>query len=39
MLAGVTGDREKEKEMQMRHDDAKTRQRSAEADMAKQAEA
>ncbi|KAI4192123.1 MAG: hypothetical protein LQ346_004469 [Caloplaca aetnensis] len=39
MLAGVTGDREKEEEMRMRHDDAKTKQRSAEADMAKQAEA
>ncbi|KAL8740288.1 MAG: hypothetical protein Q9184_008512 [Pyrenodesmia sp. 2 TL-2023] len=39
MVAGVTGDREKEEEMRMRHDDAKTKQRSAEADIAKQAEA
>ncbi|KAL8995149.1 MAG: hypothetical protein Q9169_005058 [Polycauliona sp. 2 TL-2023] len=39
MAAGVTGDREKEEEMRMKHDDAKTKQRSAEADIQKQADA
>lgn len=39
MMAGLTGDREKEDEMRMKHDDAKTKQRSAEADIQKQAEA
>lgn len=39
MVAGVTGDREKEEEMRMRHDDAKTKQRSVEADIAKHADA
>ncbi|KAL8806518.1 MAG: hypothetical protein Q9182_001301 [Xanthomendoza sp. 2 TL-2023] len=37
--ASVTGDREKEEEMRLKHDDAKTKQRSAEADMQKQADA
>ncbi|KAL8733893.1 MAG: hypothetical protein Q9166_001881 [cf. Caloplaca sp. 2 TL-2023] len=37
--ASITGDREKEEEMRMKHDDAKTKQRSAEADIQKQAEA
>ncbi|KAI4273837.1 MAG: hypothetical protein LQ337_004367 [Flavoplaca oasis] len=39
MAAGITGDREKEEEMRMKHDDAKTKQRSAEADIQKQADA
>ena len=39
MAAGVTGDREKEEEMRMKHDDAKTKQRSAEMDIQKQADA
>ncbi|KAL8950785.1 MAG: hypothetical protein Q9222_003192 [Ikaeria aurantiellina] len=39
MMAGVMGDREKEEEMRVKHDDAKTLQRSAEADMQRQAEA
>ncbi|KAL8841511.1 MAG: hypothetical protein Q9170_000894 [Blastenia crenularia] len=39
MVAGVTGDREKEEEMRRKHDDAKTKQRSAEADIQKQADA
>lgn len=39
MVAGITGDREKEEEMRRIHDDAKTKQRSAEADIQKQAEA
>lgn len=38
-MAGITGDREKEEEMKRVHDDAKTKQRSAEADIQKQAEA
>ncbi|KAL8705900.1 MAG: hypothetical protein Q9201_000998 [Fulgogasparrea decipioides] len=37
--ASITGDREKEEEYRIKHDDAKTKQRSAEADMRKQAEA
>ncbi|KAL8890622.1 MAG: hypothetical protein Q9215_002268 [Flavoplaca cf. flavocitrina] len=39
MAAGITGDREKEEEMRMKHDDAKTKQRSAEMDIQKQADA
>ncbi|KAI4288607.1 MAG: hypothetical protein L6R35_002133 [Caloplaca aegaea] len=39
MVAGITGDREKEEEMRRIHEDAKTKQRSAEADIQKQAEA
>lgn len=38
-FAGLTGDREKEEEMRIKHDDAKTKQRSAEADIAKVADA
>ncbi|KAL8866949.1 MAG: hypothetical protein Q9174_005977 [Haloplaca sp. 1 TL-2023] len=37
--AAITGDREKEEEMRLKHDDAKTKQRSAEADIQKQADA
>ncbi|KAL8770661.1 MAG: hypothetical protein Q9209_003729 [Squamulea sp. 1 TL-2023] len=39
IAASITGDREKEEEMRMKHDDAKTKQRSAEADIQKQADA
>ncbi|KAI4191450.1 MAG: hypothetical protein L6R41_000101 [Letrouitia leprolyta] len=39
IVAGITGDREKEEEMRLKHDDAKTKQRSAEAAIQKQAEA
>ncbi|KAI9709826.1 MAG: hypothetical protein M1812_007618 [Candelaria pacifica] len=38
-LAGLTGDREKQQEYQQRHDVGKTQQRSAEADIQKQANA
>ncbi|KAL8745980.1 MAG: hypothetical protein Q9190_001945 [Brigantiaea leucoxantha] len=38
-FAGLTGDREKEEEMRMKHDDAKVKQRSAEADIQKAADA
>lgn len=37
--AGLTGDREKQDKYQMMHDDAKTKQRSAEQDMQKVADA
>ena len=37
MVAGLTGDREKQQKYQMMHDDGKTAQRSAEADIQKQA--
>jgi len=37
MVAGLTGDREKQQRYQMLHDDGKTAQRSAEADIQKQA--
>lgn len=37
MMAGLTGDREKQQEYQMMHDDGKTAQRSVEADIQKQA--
>ena len=36
-MAGVTGDREEQKKYQAIHDDGKTAQRSAEADIQKQA--
>ena len=36
IVAGITGDREKQEREQMRHDDGKTLQRSAEADIQKQ---
>lgn len=39
MAAGLTGDREKQQEQQLKHDDAKTKQRSAEHDIQKQADA
>lgn len=35
MVAGLMGDREKQLEYQMMHDDGKTAQRSAEADIQK----
>jgi len=38
-VAGLTGDREKQEKYQTMHDDAKTKQRSAEQDMQKVAEA
>ncbi|KAI4211106.1 MAG: hypothetical protein LQ351_006114 [Letrouitia transgressa] len=38
-FAGLTGDREKEEEMRIKHDDAKTKQRSAEVDIGKAADA
>ncbi|KAL8666759.1 MAG: hypothetical protein Q9202_001297 [Teloschistes flavicans] len=37
--ASITGDRAKEEEYRLKHDDAKTKQRSAEADIQKQADA
>lgn len=37
MAAGVTGDREKQMEKQLQHDDGKTQLRSAQADIQKQA--
>ncbi len=36
--AGITGDREAQEKYQMMHDDAKTKQRSAEQDIQKAAE-
>ncbi|KAI4098875.1 MAG: hypothetical protein L6R37_006268 [Teloschistes peruensis] len=36
--ASITGDRAKEEEFRLKHDDAKTKQRSAEADIQKQAD-
>ena len=36
IMAGITGDREKQEREQIRHDDGKTLQRSAEADIQKQ---
>ena len=37
MVAGITGDRDKQDKYQAMHDDGKTAQRSAEADIQKQA--
>jgi len=37
MVAGLTGDREKQQKYRTMHDDGKTAQRSAEADIQKQA--
>lgn len=39
IAAGISGDREKQQEQQLKHDDAKTKQRSAEQDIQKQADA
>ena len=38
-MAGITGDRDKQDRYQQLHDDGKTAQRSAEADIQKQAQA
>ena len=39
MVAGVTGDKDKEEKERLRHDDAKARQRGVEAELQKQSDA
>lgn len=39
MVAGITGDKEREEQERLRHDDAKARQRGVEAELQKQADA